>query len=390
MIRFSPRARALRQLSALRRLATSPNAAEAESARLKADRVQRRYRITEEALRASDVDASHAAEAEGWGEPWQLALLGALGDHAEITVTYDLPGVNPSTPGKARLRGVGAGRVLREATTLRDHVATTLTDPAIPTEVAETPVTLITVLGSLQFQQVGTLASCFGDDATAIFAVALVQRGVARVAQKLRADVEALARLDAQEAARAARAVQEPPGPPPPGEAPPPVTPVTPGPPPPPPPPPDLALIAFHERLHRLKNAAAQLLGTPVFAGHVDRRVDTTTWDACGDRLAGEEAEDAVVIRGLLIDREHERGLARATRRTLVSQVCADLTAATRRSWHPVERDPDGAQTADGMQRISIGPACFLVEPTGVRPLGVVEGEPGWRARLVEAVRSAS
>ena len=386
MIRLSPRTRALRQLSALRRLAASPNAAEAESARLKADRVQRRYRITEEDLRASDADANHAAEAEGWGEPWQLALLGALGDHAEIVVTYDLPGTDPVTPGKARLRGVGAGRVLREATHLADHVVTKLADPAIPTEVAETPVTLITVLGPLQVQQVGTLASCFGDDATEIYAVALVQRGAARIAQKLRADVEAMAKLDAKEATRAARAVQEPPSPPPPpGEAPPP----DPLAPPAPPPPPNLALIAFNERLNRLKIAAAQLLGTPIFAGNVDRRVDATTWDACGDRFAGEEPEAIVVIRGLLIDREHELGLARAIRRALVLQVCADLATATRHPWHPIERDPDGAQTADGMQRISIGPACLLIEPTGVRPLGIVEGEAGWRARLVEAVQRA-
>lgn len=386
MIRLSPRTRALRQLSALRRLAASPNAAEAESARLKADRVQRRHRITEEDLRASDADASHAAEAEGWGEPWRLALLGALGDHAEIVVNYDLPGTDPVTPGKARLRGVGAGRVLREATHLANHVLTKLADPAIPAEVAETPVTLVTVLGPLQIQQVGTLTSCFGDDATEIYAVALVQRGVARVAQKLRADVEAMAKLDAKEAARAARAVQEPPGPPPPpGETPPPVPPGL-----PPPPPPNLALIAFNERLNRLKSAAAQLLGTPIFAGNVDRRVDTTTWDACGDRLAGEEPEDVVIIRGLLIDREHELGLARATRRALVLQVCADLATATHHPWHPIERDPDGAQAADGMQRISIGPVCLLIEPTGVRPLGVAEGEAGWRARLVEAVQRAT
>lgn len=387
MIRLSPRTKALRQLSALRRLASSSNPAEAESARLKANRVQRRHRITEEDLRASDADASHVAEAEGWGEPWRLALLGALGDHAEITVNYDLPGTDPATPGKVRLRGVGAGRVLREATGLADHVAAKLADPAIPTEVAETPVTLVTVLGTMQIQQVGTLASCFGDDATEIFAVALVQRGVARVAQKLRADVEALVKLDAKETARAARAVQEPPGPPPPpGEAPPPVTP---GPPPPPPPPPNLALIAFNERLNRLKVAAAQLLGTPIFAGNVDRRVDATTWDACGDRFAGEEPEAVVVIRGLLVDRQHGLALARANRRDLVLRICADLTAATRRPWHPIERDPDGAQTADGMQRISIGPICLLIEPTGVRPLGVTEGETGWRARLVEAVRTA-
>jgi hypothetical protein len=245
-------------------------------------------------------------------------------------------------------------------------------------------VTIVTQTPSIQIQQTLPLSMCLGADAVEVYAMALVFRGAARVAEKLKAGAEALAKLDAEETRRAERAVGAAPTPPPPepplagadgGNS---------------PPPPDPALANFVARVGRVKILAAQFLGTPDFASSVDRRIDPALWDACGTRLAGEEDETLPVLRGLLIDRQHGLALARADRRGLVLQVCEDLAAATRRSWHPIERDPDGAQTADGMQRISIGSACLLIEPTGVRPLGVAEGEAGWRARLVEAVRAAS
>lgn len=284
MLHSSARQRATRQISALRRLATSPNPPEAEQARKRAVEMQSRYRITEKEIDLSDADARSAITVTGWDDMWQLALLGSLGGMVGLGVGYEISNdiSTQGGPDRIRLVGFGAGRVLREAEMLRDHVAKYL-ERRTPRGIRALPIAKIFQTGPLVFQYTATMEQHFGDDAVEIYAMILVYRGIERVGRRLRREMDVQLEVE--------KAVEQP-GPPPTA------TPRPAAPEPEPDPAPVQEASAWEIRYNRVCMLATQLTASQTFIE--EAQADPAVWDACAGRLDGDGEAHA-----LLIDRQH-------------------------------------------------------------------------------------
>lgn len=280
MLQPSARQRATRQISALRRLATSPNLSEAGQARKRAAELQSRYRVTEREIDLSDADARSAITVTGWDDMWQLALLGSLGGAAGLGVGYDISTLGE--PNRIRLVGFGAGRVLREAEMLRDYVTKYL-ERRTPEGIRALPITKVFQTGPLVFQHTASMEQHFGDDAVEIYAMILVYRGIERVERWLRQEMDV--QLEVEKAVErpqpAPGAASEPPAP---SE-------------PDPTPAPEEA-SAWEIRYNRVRMLAIQLTASQTFIE--EAQADPAVWDACAGRLD----RDGEVC-GLLTDTQH-------------------------------------------------------------------------------------
>ena len=339
MIKFSARGRAIRQLSALRRLAGSANESEAASAKKKADRVQRRFGITDSELQQSDEDMSNTARSEGWDSPWRLTLLGAMGEQIGVSVSYDLPKPDSNVPGVARLRGHCAGRILREATTIRNHIEKQLLESETISSIDSIQITQVFDMGSLTVNQVSSLTRLFGEDAVEIYALGLVSQGVHRIIKKLHIEIEKQIQVDLEEIRKAERQAKKAPeaGDGDDGAASRPPEPLAPPSP-------------FMERYNRLRAITHQLMQSSGFVQTVDKSVVEKVWDSCAGRLAGEEPpEPEIEIRGLLTDSRHGRNDDE-----MMLRLCTELNTLTRLFWSISIRDLSSAETSDGYWRVSV------------------------------------